>query len=76
MSAVVGSVHRAAGGLVPEKPGLQTVRRGLGRGSSSAFVLMDQPAKDVTATDRPNMVQRQWRLGHGEVEAPVGTGPL
>ena len=50
-----GGIVRTAA-LCPTKPGPQTVRRGPGRRSSSAFVLVDQPAEDVTAADRAEML--------------------
>ena len=39
-------------------------------------VLVDDPAEDIMATDRPDVLRPFRGFGHGEVEAPVGTGSV
>ena len=49
---------------------------GQGSVSSNALVLVDDAPEDVLAADRPAVtVLRAW-LGHGELQASVGPGPV
>ena len=74
---VTGHNHAFRQRFCPNVPNGDTGQQAPSPGpSGSAFVLVDDAAQDVVANNLATVVRRGVGLGHSQMEASVGTGPV